>query len=163
MPFEEEALMQIALETAALEQLETLLKTLDDKKVAEFEYEDEKIRLKIAFGRATMMAAPSVSLSAAPAAAAGSAAAAASDAVDPNVTYVTSPFVGTFYRASSPEAENFVEVGSSVKVGQPLCIIEAMKLMNEIEAEASGTVLEVLVENGKSVEFGQKLFKIKKN
>ena len=77
--------------------------------------------------------------------------------------YVTSPFVGTFYRAPSPDAENFVEPGNSVKKGQALCIIEAMKLMNEIEAEFPCTVLEILAENGQSVEFGQKLFRIKKS
>jgi acetyl-CoA carboxylase biotin carboxyl carrier protein len=73
---------------------------------------------------------------------------------------VTSPFVGTFYRAPSPEADNFVEVGNSVKKGQTLCIIEAMKLMNEIEAEYPCTIHEILVENGQSVEYGQKLFRI---
>jgi len=156
--------MQIALEPVVLEKLETLLKALDDKKVAEFEYEDEKIRLRIAFGRAaTVVAAPS--LAAAPAPSASAAAASGAPVVeinDASVSYVTSPFVGTFYRAASPEADNFVEVGSQVKKGQPLCIIEAMKLMNEIEAESAGTVVEILVENGKSVEFGQKLFKVKK-
>ena len=81
----------------------------------------------------------------------------------PNVVFVTSPFVGTFYRSPSPEAEPFVAVNGTVKKGQTLCIIEAMKLMNEIEAEFAGTVLEVLVDSGKSVEFGQKLFKIKKS
>jgi acetyl-CoA carboxylase biotin carboxyl carrier protein len=75
---------------------------------------------------------------------------------------VTSPFVGTFYRSSNPEAEPFVQVGASVSKGQTLCIVEAMKLMNEIEAEFPCTILEVLVENGASVEFGQKLFQVKK-
>jgi len=79
------------------------------------------------------------------------------------VVFVTSPFVGTFYKAPSPEADPFVAVNGPVKKGQTLCIIEAMKLMNEIEAEFAGTVLEVLVDSGKSVEFGQKLFKIKKS
>ncbi|HWA78352.1 MAG TPA: acetyl-CoA carboxylase biotin carboxyl carrier protein [Polyangiaceae bacterium] len=148
----------------ALEQLEALLKTLEDKKVAEFEYEDEKVRLRIALGRPPMVAvAPAPVAAAAPIAAAGSATSAASAADDPSITYVTSPFVGTFYRAPSPEADNFTDVGASVKKGQTLCIIEAMKLMNEIESEAAGTIVEILVENGKSVEFGQKLFKLKKN
>ena len=147
-----------------LEQLEALLKTLDDKKVAEFEYEDEKIRLRVALGRAAALSAhatPAVHVpSAAPTAAA---ALAASEASDPSVTFITSPLVGTFYGAPAPEAPSFVDVGASVKKGQPLCIIEAMKLMNEIEAEFACTVLEVLAENGKSVEFGQKLFKVKKS
>lgn len=144
----------------ALEQLEALLKTLEDKKVAEFEYEDEKIRLRIALGRPPVVA---VAPAAAVAPIAAAAAASAPDAPDPSITYVTSPFVGTFYRAPSPEADNFTDVGASVKKGQTLCIIEAMKLMNEIESEATGTVVEILVDNGKSVEFGQKLFKLKKN
>jgi acetyl-CoA carboxylase biotin carboxyl carrier protein len=70
--------------------------------------------------------------------------------------------VGTFYRTPDPSAPPFVDVGDRIRVGQVLCIIEAMKLMNEIESEFTGSVVEILVENGKSVEFGQKLFKIKK-
>ena len=73
---------------------------------------------------------------------------------------VTSPFVGTFYRTPAPEQPNFVDVGSVVRKGQVLCIVEAMKLMNEIEAEVAGRVAEVLVENGQPVEFGQALFRI---
>lgn len=69
-----------------------------------------------------------------------------------------SPMVGTFYRASSPEAKSFVEVGDSVKEGQTLCIIEAMKLLNEIESDASGVVKAILIENGQPVEFGEPLF-----
>jgi acetyl-CoA carboxylase biotin carboxyl carrier protein len=73
---------------------------------------------------------------------------------------VTSPFVGTFYRAPSPESPPFVDVGSKVKKGQTLCIVEAMKLMNEIEAETDGTVAEILVQNATPVEFGEPLFRI---
>ncbi len=73
---------------------------------------------------------------------------------------VTSPIVGTFYRAPSPEAAPFVEIGSKVKKAQVLCIIEAMKLMNEIESEVDGTVIKVLVENGQPVEYGEPLFLI---
>jgi acetyl-CoA carboxylase biotin carboxyl carrier protein len=73
---------------------------------------------------------------------------------------ITSPFVGTFYRSPSPDQASFVEVGGAVKKGQVLCIIEAMKLMNEIEAEVSGKVSEVLAQNGQPVEFGQPLFRI---
>ncbi|MBS2026778.1 MAG: acetyl-CoA carboxylase biotin carboxyl carrier protein [Deltaproteobacteria bacterium] len=75
-------------------------------------------------------------------------------------TVVTSPFVGTFYRSPSPDAAAFVEVGAVVRKGQVLCIVEAMKLMNEIEAEAPGKIAEILVENGKTVEFSQPLFRI---
>jgi acetyl-CoA carboxylase biotin carboxyl carrier protein len=74
--------------------------------------------------------------------------------------YVSSPFVGTFYRAPSPDSAPFVEVGAKVKKGQVLCIVEAMKLMNEIEAEVDGTVAEVLAQNATPVEFGEKLFRI---
>ncbi|MBL8679391.1 MAG: acetyl-CoA carboxylase biotin carboxyl carrier protein [Myxococcales bacterium] len=82
---------------------------------------------------------------------------------DANTVDVTSPLVGTFYRAPSPTARSFVEVGSPVKKGQVLCIVEAMKLMNEIECDVDGTIAEILIENGKPVEFGEKLFKIKKS
>jgi acetyl-CoA carboxylase biotin carboxyl carrier protein len=75
-------------------------------------------------------------------------------------TFVTSPFVGTFYRAPSPEASAFVDVGTPVRKGQVVCIVEAMKLMNEIESEADGKVAEILVKNGEHVEYGQKLFRI---
>jgi acetyl-CoA carboxylase biotin carboxyl carrier protein len=71
-----------------------------------------------------------------------------------------SPMVGTFYRASSPGAKSFVEVGSVVKEGEPICIIEAMKILNEIEADASGTITQILVDNGQAVEFGQPMFVI---
>ena len=74
--------------------------------------------------------------------------------------FVTSPFVGTFYTAPSPEAELYAQVGQSVKKGQTLCIIEAMKLMNEIEAECDGKIAEIYPSNGQAVEFGEKLFRI---
>ena len=73
---------------------------------------------------------------------------------------ITSPFVGTFYRSPSPEAAPYVEVGQSIQSGQVLCIIEAMKLMNEIESEVSGKIVEIFPENGQPVEFGEKLFRI---
>jgi acetyl-CoA carboxylase biotin carboxyl carrier protein len=144
-----------------LDHLKSLLETLEEGGVSEFEYEDEKVRVKVAFPRGQAPVVSSGYLAAAPAATASAPVAPA--ASDPNVVFVTSPFVGTFYKSPSPEAEPFVAINGSVKKGQTLCIIEAMKLMNEIEAEFAGTVLEVLVESGKSVEFGQKLFKIKKS
>jgi acetyl-CoA carboxylase biotin carboxyl carrier protein len=79
---------------------------------------------------------------------------------DGRFVFVSSPFVGTFYRSPSPEAPMFVEVGQQVHKGQVLCIVEAMKLMNEIEAETDGTIVAVLVENAQPVEYGQQLFKI---
>ncbi len=80
---------------------------------------------------------------------------------DPGEVYVTSPFVGTFYRAAAPNQDPFVSVGDTLTAGTVLCIVEAMKLMNEIEAEVDGTILEVLAENGKPVEYGDRLFKLK--
>ncbi|MBA3904658.1 MAG: acetyl-CoA carboxylase biotin carboxyl carrier protein subunit, partial [Rhodocyclaceae bacterium] len=77
---------------------------------------------------------------------------------EPEGHAVKAPMVGTFYRTSSPEAKPFVEVGQSVTAGETLCIIEAMKLMNEIEADASGTIKAILVENGQPVEYGQTMF-----
>jgi acetyl-CoA carboxylase biotin carboxyl carrier protein len=148
----------------SLEQLKSLLETLEKGDVSEFEYEDETVKLRLALGKKVapvVHAMPQVA--AAPSAAVSAAAAAkAIDDADPSVVFITSPFVGTFYRAPGPDSANFCEVGSSVKQGQALCIIEAMKLMNEIESDASGTIIDILVENGKSVEFGQKLFKLKK-
>jgi acetyl-CoA carboxylase biotin carboxyl carrier protein len=82
---------------------------------------------------------------------------------DPDAVFITSPFVGTFYRSPSPDAPPFVEVGQKISAGQVLCIVEAMKLMNEIESEISGTILEIMVENGKPVEFGDELYKVKKS
>lgn len=82
-------------------------------------------------------------------------------AVDDGLHQVLSPMVGTFYRAPSPESEDFVSVGKSVKVGETLCIIEAMKIMNEIPADKAGQIVEILVESGQPVEYGQPLFKIR--
>jgi acetyl-CoA carboxylase biotin carboxyl carrier protein len=84
-----------------------------------------------------------------------------SDVSDGNVSYITSPFVGTFYRSPSPDSAPFVDVGTRFKKGQVICIIEAMKLMNEIESELEGTILQILVDNGHPVEYGEPLFKIK--
>ncbi len=95
----------------------------------------------------------------APAAPVISAPAAAAD--DSSIIYVKSPMVGTFYRSPSPESKPFAEAGTKITEPSVVCIIEAMKIMNEIQAEVKGTVLEVLVENGQPVEYGQRLFKVK--
>ena len=81
----------------------------------------------------------------------------------PDLLEITSPMVGTFYRASAPGEDPFVEIGSSISIGQTICILEAMKLMNEIESEFNGVVVEVLVDNGTPVEFGQVLMRVKKS
>lgn len=78
-----------------------------------------------------------------------------------DVTYIKSPMVGTFYRAASPESRAFSDVGTKVVETTPVCIIEAMKIMNEIQAETKGVIVEILVENGQPVEYGQRLFKVK--
>jgi acetyl-CoA carboxylase biotin carboxyl carrier protein len=101
--------------------------------------------------------APPPTASGAPSAATPS----STDTSDGNVAYVTSPFVGTFYRSPSPEMSPFVDVGTRIKKGQVICIVEAMKLMNEIESEIEGSIVQILVENGQAVEYGEPLFKIK--
>jgi acetyl-CoA carboxylase biotin carboxyl carrier protein len=80
---------------------------------------------------------------------------------EPGIVYIKSPMVGTFYRSPSPESKAFVDVGARIEENTLVCIIEAMKIMNEIQAETKGTVLEILVENGQPVEYGQRLFKLK--
>lgn len=144
-----------------IEKLKVLLGVLAEENVAEFEHEAEGVRLKVVRGRVVAHVDHAAPLSLAAHAVAATAAAAA-PAVDDGSVDVTSPFVGTFYRSPSPDAPAFVEVGSVVRTGQTLCIVEAMKLMNEIEADVSGTVVEIYAQNGKSVEFGQKLFRVKK-
>ncbi|HEX2568816.1 MAG TPA: acetyl-CoA carboxylase biotin carboxyl carrier protein [Polyangia bacterium] len=107
---------------------------------------------------------PAAATPSAPVAQAAPAPAASAPATDDKAqptVYITSPFVGTFYRSPSPEASSFVEVGQRIKKGQVLCIIEAMKLMNEIEAEINGTVVAIMAENGQPVEYGEPLFQIR--
>lgn len=103
---------------------------------------------------------PPLPIAAAAAAPAASAAPAAPKE-EVGVSYIKSPMVGTFYRAASPESKPFADVGAKVVENSVVCIIEAMKIMNEIQAETKGTIVEVLVENGQPVEYGQRLFKIK--
>jgi acetyl-CoA carboxylase biotin carboxyl carrier protein len=156
--------------TVDIQKLRSLLELLSSEDVAEFEHEADGVRMKIVRGHARIERTGAghhagASLPGAPASAAALTAAppqAAAPALDANSAFVTSPFVGTFYRSPSPDAPPFVDVGAVVRPGQTLCIIEAMKLMNEIEAELSGTIVEIFAENGKPVEFGQKLFRIKK-
>jgi acetyl-CoA carboxylase biotin carboxyl carrier protein len=146
------------------DKLRSLFDLLIEKDIAEFEHEDEAARVRIVRGKIAIAPASVAMPVSAPAHAGHAHAAApmAAAAVDSDVVEVTSPFVGTFYRSPSPDAPVFVEVGSVVRPGQALCIIEAMKLMNELESDVSGTVVEICVPNGKAVEFGQRLFRIKK-
>jgi len=146
-----------------LRKLKTLIELVETSGIAELEIQEGEERVRItrspaSAGHTAMIQAPPPlqHLQAAPASPPAVAAPAA--AAEPEGHVVKSPMVGTFYRTSSPGAKAFVEVGDTVKEGDPLCIVEAMKLMNEIEADASGVVKAILVENGQPVEFGQPLF-----
>ncbi len=134
----------------------------------EIEEEDKKIRITKVSAQNVAVAAPPMPLPAAPVppaaaqAASAETVAAAPEAKNENLVEVRSPMVGTFYRAPSPDADPYTEVGKTVAPGDVLCIVEAMKLMNEIECEVSGKVVEILVENAQPVEFNQVLFIIEK-
>lgn len=146
-----------------LRKLKKLIDLVEESGIAEIEVTEgeEKVRItRTTAAAAPVYAAPAPA--AAPVAAPASAPAAAAPAAAPTARDLSnaqkSPMVGTFYRAPGPNAAAFVEVGQQVKAGDTLCIIEAMKLMNEIEAEKSGVVKEILVENGTPVEYGEPLF-----
>ena len=145
-----------------LRKLKTLIDLVQASGIAEIEINEEGDHVRIVNRPAqAAQAAPAIiEIPQATPAAAPAAPSAAPASNSPSGTQVTSPMVGTFYRAPSPGADPFVEVGTQVKKGDTLCIIEAMKLLNEIEAEVSGTVKEILVDNGSPVEFGQPLFVI---
>ena len=153
-----------------LRKLKKLIDLVQESGIAELEISEgeEKVRInrvgstdQVAFPAMPAAPAPVTTISAVPAAAAAPAPeeTAAPEASEGNT--VKSPMVGIFYRASSPGANAFVEVGQSVSAGETLCIIEAMKLLNEIEAETSGTIKAILVDNGQPVEYGQPLFVIR--
>jgi acetyl-CoA carboxylase biotin carboxyl carrier protein len=144
-----------------LRKLKTLIDLVSESNISELEITEAEGKVRIVKAGAPVaapMAAPMVM--AAPVAAAPAAAAplAAPVAEEPAGKVIKSPMVGTFYRSASPGAKPFAEIGDAVKEGEPVCIIEAMKIMNEIEADCSGKVLRILCENGQAVEFGQPLF-----
>ena len=145
-----------------LRKLKKLIDLVQESGIAELEITEGEEKVKIVKGgTVTVAAAPIMAMpAAAPVAPALAAAPAAAEAPDAGQEghVVKAPMVGTFYRSSSPDAKPFVEVGQAVKEGDTICIIEAMKLMNEIEADASGVVKAILVENGQPVEYGQPLF-----
>ena len=153
-----------------LEFLESLIRAIDESSLDSIEIERGGTRLRLAKTPDTFAApataAPVASAPVAPAPAATPAAPAPSaSSPEPapaaaSGTEITSPMVGTFYGAPAPDAPTYVEVGKKVSKGDTLCIIEAMKLMNELEAEISGTVTAILADNGEPVEFGQVLFRI---
>lgn len=158
-----------------LNQLRELLDLVREHELAEFEFEHEGLRLRVrkdgiahaaAVPPSPVAAAAPPSIAAAPAPAApASAPAAASPAAEAGeeieLAVVKSPIVGTFYRSPEPGAASFVDVGTAVKKGQVLCIIEAMKLMNEIDSEYDGEIANIYVENGQPVQYGERLFAIK--
>ena len=146
-----------------LRKLKTLIDLVAESGIAELEVTEGEDKVRIAkFSPAPAAPTSSTTLMMAPTAGAPAAAAAAPAAPvpepEPTGHVVKSPMVGTFYRSPSPGAASFVELGQAVKPGDTLCIIEAMKLLNEIEAEVGGVVKEILVENGQPVEYGQPLF-----
>ena len=147
-----------------LRKLKTLIDLVSESNISELEIAeaDGKVRIvkTTAASSSSAGSASAGQVIAAPAAAPAAAAAAEPEPPAPTGNVVKSPMVGTFYRSASPGADAFVEIGSVVKVGDPICIIEAMKIMNEIEADAAGTIREILCENGQAVEFGQPLFVI---
>jgi acetyl-CoA carboxylase biotin carboxyl carrier protein len=164
-----------------LKELKEILQILDEKEIAEFELEEEGMKLRIRKAAPvpplpaavvpaaipTPPAPPASVLAVAPAAPitagspAANAAGAAGPPVEEGVALVRSPIVGTFYRSPDPNSPPFVSAGDRVKVGQVLCIVEAMKLMNEIESEMAGEVVKVHRENGEPVQYGEPLFSIR--
>jgi acetyl-CoA carboxylase biotin carboxyl carrier protein len=143
-----------------LRKLKTLIDLVSESNISELEITEAEGKVRIV--KAALAAAPVAAMAPSAAALAAQAALAAAAAAEPPAPpagkVIKSPMVGTFYRSSSPGAKAFVELGDPVKEGQPVCIIEAMKIMNEIEADCEGKVIRMLCENGQAVEFGQPLF-----
>ena len=154
-----------------LRKLKTLIDLVSESSISELEITEAEGKVRIVkAGHPLASAMPVVTGAAAPVALAPTAVAAPMTAAAapapaaaevPEAKVIKSPMVGTFYRSASPGAKAFVDVGSTVKAGEPVCIIEAMKIMNEIQAEVKGTIVEMLVENGQPVEYGQRIFKVK--
>jgi acetyl-CoA carboxylase biotin carboxyl carrier protein len=154
-----------------LKQIKQIIDLMKRSELSEFAVEEEGFKLKIRRGyngnpvvSGTHVASQPMAVESAPAPAAAGSLGAHSPSVpeeEAGIAFIKSPMVGTFYRAASPESKPFVEDGAKVVENSVVCIIEAMKIMNEIQAEAKGTILEILVESGQPVEYGQRLFKIK--
>jgi acetyl-CoA carboxylase biotin carboxyl carrier protein len=169
------ATVKATVQTIGLEEIKSLIALVGREPFQEFEFEAGDMRFRIRkdgpapiiqqapVAAPIMMAAPIPQqvhqIQAAPVAQASAAPQAPAD--EPGIHYVTSPIVGTFYRSSNPTATPFTSPGDFVKPGQTLCIIEAMKLMNEIESDVAGEIVKVLVENGTPVEYGERLFAVR--
>ena len=139
-----------------LEKVQKFIKLAKAEGVAELKYEEKDLKISVNFNTTSVAPAQIHSRH--------NSMDAAQDnikAADPNVQIITSPFVGTFYSQPSPGKPSYVKSGDTVSVGQTLCILEAMKIMNEIESEVSGEIIEICVENENLVEFGQPLFKVR--
>ena len=149
------------------EEIQQLIRLAQDSGVAELEVQrgENRVRIRLAGAITEVVAAVPATMVAAPAATSPASAPAVSDdpLTDPSVIIIKSPIVGTFYDAPSPDAAPFIKVGETVSVGKVLCIIESMKLMNEIESEYSGTIVAKLVSSTKPVEYGEALFALKPN
>ena len=149
-----------------LRKLKTLIDLVSESNVSELEITEAEGKVRIVKSAPVGMAAPvayTMTPAAAPLAAPAAAVPVAVEAAvtaEPSGHIVKSPMVGTFYRAASPGAKPFVELGDTIKEGETICIVEAMKILNEIEADKSGTVTQILVENGQAVEYGQPLYVI---
>lgn len=152
-----------------IEKIKEITAVVEASSITEFKYEDENIKLEISKVSSvvthTVAAAPQLAAqpASAPQPAAPATAQPASPPEESNIHVITAPLVGTFYGSPSPESSSFIHVGERVKKGDTICIIEAMKLMNEIEADVDGEVIAVLAANATPVEFGSPLFKIKKS
>jgi acetyl-CoA carboxylase biotin carboxyl carrier protein len=146
-----------------LDEIKQLIDFIRDRELSEFELERADFKLRVKSGSAAHVVAPAVFAApvAAPQMAAPAAVAAAAEPAGEDLAIVTSPIVGTFYRSAEPGAKAFVEVGDSVRKGQVLCIIEAMKLMNEIDSEHDGEVVSIYVQNGQAVQYGERLFAVR--
>ena len=153
-----------------LRKLKTLIDLVSESNISELEITEAegKVRIVKASGAPAFYAPPppagppltpqQMAVAAAATAATAAAVLAAETPPEPEGKVIKSPMVGTFYRAASPGAKPFVEIGDAIKEGQPVCIIEAMKIMNEIEADCSGKIIRMLCDNGQAVEFGQPLY-----
>lgn len=161
-----------ARNTVDLKDIKAIIDLMKKNSISEFELERQEFKIKLKRGNVAgedaplmyappVMALPSVAPAPAALAAPGAAAAPAPAAAASNEIDIKSPMIGTFYRSPSPEAASYIEVGTEVSPDTVVCIIEAMKVMNEIKAEVRGVVTQILVENAKPVEFGQPLFKVK--
>jgi acetyl-CoA carboxylase biotin carboxyl carrier protein len=152
-----------------LQEIRRIVELMNEHGLTHFDLTKKDFHLKLKKGadlddlRGLLASLPAAAAAPAPAAIAAAAPSSAAAAAEPALegAEITSPMVGTFYRKPAPDAPNFVEVGSTVSIGQTICIIEAMKVMNEIKAEKSGTICSLVAEDGTPVQFGDVLFRIK--